>query len=229
MTHARTLRRVSTPVLGFVACLSGGLSLAAERAELDGVWLHEGSQVPDDPGLTPAGQGMFDRYDPLRDDIDTDCRPVSFTNIMFTPSPPFEIIQYDDHVEMNYEFMDVERRVPLDPTLAVEDAPDTVADHPHMGRSVGRYDGEALVVDTAGQAAGYLDTLGIAGLPQSDQMRTEERFIPNGDRLLVVVTHHDPVYYTGAMVMTYHFLRLDSEILDWGCTLEGANYDDRLN
>jgi len=60
-------------------------------------------------------------------------------------------------------------------------------------------------------------------------MRTEERFIPNGDRLLVVVTHHDPVYYTGAMVMTYYFLRLDSEILKWGCTLEGAIYNDRLN
>ena len=228
MMHACMLWRHTTPVLGFVAWLAGSLSLAAERAELDGVWLHEGSQVPDDPGLTPAGQAMFDNYDPLTDDIDTDCRPVSFTNILFTPSPPFEIIQHDDHVEINYEFMDVARRVPLDPALTVDDAPDTVPDHPHMGRSVGRYDGEALVVDTAGQAAGYLDTLGIAGLPQSDQMRTEERFNPEGDRMLVVVTHHDPVYYTGVMVMTYRFVRLDSEILEWGCTLEGANYDDRL-
>ena len=228
MTHARVLRKLSTLALAVVTCLVGELSLAAERAQLDGVWLHEGSQVPDDPGLTPAGQAMFDRYDPLRDDIDTDCLPVSFTNIMFTPSPPFEIIQHDQHVEINYEFMDVKRRVPLDPALAVDNAPYTVANHPHMGRSVGRYDGETLVVDTAGQAAGYLDTLGMAGLPQSSQMRTEERFIPNGDRLLVIVTHHDPAYYKGAMVMTYRFLRLDSEILEWGCTLEGANYDERL-
>ncbi len=201
---------------------------AGERADLDGVWFHAGSQRPDDPGLTPAGQILFEAYDPLEDDSDTDCIPVSFTSIMFTPSPPFEIRQHADHVEMNYEFMDVKRRVPLDPALTVATAPDTVADHPHMGRSVGRYEDETLVVETAGQHAGYLDTLGISGLPQSDQMRTEERFVPDGDKLRVVVTHQDPVYYTGPMVISYDFARLDSEIMEWGCTLEGANYDDRL-
>ena len=97
-----------------------------------------------------------------------------------------------------------------------------------MGRSIGRYEGEELVVDTVDVEAGYLDTLGFAGLPQSAQMRTEERFTPAGDRLTVVVTHHDPVYYTKPMVMTYDFVRVDTEIMEWGCTLEGANYDERL-
>ena len=97
-----------------------------------------------------------------------------------------------------------------------------------MGRSVGRYEGEELVVDTTDVEAGYLDTLGFAGLPQSSAMRTEERFTPAGDRLTVVVTHHDSVYYTKPMVMTYNFVRIDTEIMEWGCTLEGANYDERL-
>lgn len=204
-------------------------TLAGERSDLDGVWLLVDTDVPDDPGLTPAGAAKFEAYDPLRDDSDTDCIPVSFTNIMHTPSPPFEIEQHDDRVEINYEFMDVKRVVPIDLRLRLEDAPPTVAAHPHMGRSVGRYDAETLVVDTIGQQAGYLDTLGIAGLPQSSQMRTEERFVPDGDRLEVVVTHHDPVNYTGPMVMRYRFARLDSEILEWGCTLEGANYDHLLD
>jgi hypothetical protein len=65
-------------------------------------------------------------------------------------------------------------------------------------------------------------------LPQSARMRTEERFIPAGDRLEVVVTHHDAVYYMKPMVMTYDFVRVDTEIMEWGCTLEGANYDERL-
>ena len=30
------------------------------------------------------------------------------------------------------------------------------------------------------------------------------------------------------MVMTYDFVRVDTEIMPWGCTLEGANYDKRL-
>ena len=59
-------------------------------------------------------------------------------------------------------------------------------------------------------------------------MHTEERFIPDGDRLKVIVTQHDPVDYVGPMVMTYEFIRVDTQIMPWGCTLEGANYDKRL-
>jgi hypothetical protein len=169
---------------------------------------------------------MLEQYDPLRDDTDTICKPVTFTNIMHTPSPPIEIRLHGDHVEINYEFMDVHRRVPLGGALA--SAPYTVADHPHMGRSIARYEGEELVIETADVEAGYLDTLGFAGLPQSAQMRTEERFTPGGDRLRVVVTHNDPVYYLQPMIMTYDFVRVDTEIMPWGCTLEGANYDERL-
>jgi hypothetical protein len=60
-------------------------------------------------------------------------------------------------------------------------------------------------------------------------MRTEERFTADGERLRVVVTHHDPVYYLKPMVMTYDFVRVDyTEIMPWGCTVEGANYEKRL-
>jgi hypothetical protein len=210
-----------------VSCaFAGGASAAGTRADLDGVWLFNGAQVPKDPGLTAAGREKLEQYDPLRDDSDTSCKPVTFTNIMHTPSPPIEIRQHGDNVEINYEFMDVHRRVRLDAVLA--NAPYTVADHPHMGRSIGRYEGEELVVETVDVEAGYLDTLGFAGLPQSAEMRTEERFKPDGDRLTVVVTHYDPVYYTKPMVMTYTFVRIDTEIMEWGCTLEGANYEKRL-
>jgi hypothetical protein len=214
------------PVTVMTACAFATTALAGTRADLDGVWLFFGARVPDDPGLTPAGQAKLDEYDPLRDDTDTICKPVTFTNIMHTPSPPIEIRQHADHVEINYEFMDVHRRVPLGGQLA--NAPHTVADHPHLGRSVGRYVGENLVVENVDVEAGYLDTLGFAGLPQSAEMRTEERFVPGGDRLQVIVTHYDPVYYTRPMVMTYDFVRVDTQIMEWGCTLEGANYDERL-
>jgi hypothetical protein len=214
-------------VLLIASAFASVVRAAGTRAELDGVWLFYGAEVPEDPGLTPAGRRKLEQYDPLRDDTDTICKPVTFTNIMHTPSPPIEIRQRADHVEINYEFMDVHRRVPL--TGALASAPHTVADHPHMGRSLGRYEGEELVIETVGVEAGYLDTLGFAGLPQSADMRTEERFIPAGDRLQVVVTHYDPVFYVKPMVMTYDFVRVDTQIMPWGCTLEGANYEERLD
>jgi hypothetical protein len=221
----RIAMRVSVLLLASWA-FATAVRAAGTRAELDGVWLFYGSKILEDPGLTAAGREMLEQYDPLRDDTDTICKPVTFTNIMHTPSPPIEIRLHGDHVEINYEFMDVHRRVPLGGALA--SAPYTVADHPHMGRSIARYEGEELVIETADVEAGYLDTLGFAGLPQSAQMRTEERFTPGGDRLRVVVTHNDPVYYLQPMIMTYDFVRVDTEIMPWGCTLEGANYDERL-
>src|SRR5207247_4629170 len=99
-----------------------------------------------------------------------------------------------DDVEINYEFMDIHRRVTLKKGLAPKDAPYAVRNYPHLGKSVAQYDGENLVVETAGQSAGVLDTLGVPGLYQSDQMHTVERFIPDGDRMHIVVTNQNPVY-----------------------------------
>ena len=218
----------SAGILSGLLALVAGNALSAERTELDGVWFLTESNTQEDVPFTEAGRAAFDRYQPLTDDSDNYCIPVSFTNILHTPSPPFEIRLHDDHVEINYEFMDVKRRVPLDPSLRVEEAPYTVPEHPHMGRSVGRFDGDVLVVDTAGQEAGVLDTLGVPGLPQSSGMRTEERFIPGGDTLDVVITHDDPVNYTGPLAVTYSFHRLDSQIMEWGCEPEAASYDSYL-
>ena len=195
----------------------------ARRAELNGVWILAGSATID-MTLTPAGEAARARYDYLRDDPAMQCVPASFTRVMHTPSPPIEVRQQANEVLVNYEFMDVRRRVPIAPGLPAAQAPFTVSQHPHLGRSVARYDGDVLVIDTVGQRAGILDTLGAPGLVQSDQMRTEERFLPDGDRMRIVVTHHDPVYYT-KLIVTYPYQRLsDGEILPWDCTPEKASY-----
>jgi hypothetical protein len=175
--------------------------------------------------LTAAGEKLRAAYDFQKDDPDFECKPASFTRIMHTPSPPIEIRQHKNDVEINYEFMDVRRRIPLKTGLAVKDAPYTVSRYPHMGRSVGRYEEETLVVDTAGQHAGVLDTLGAPGLYQSDQMRTVERFSAEGNMLQIVVTHLDPVYFVQPLTVTYSYLRLPGgKIEKWGCKPEEATY-----
>jgi len=219
----KSLLRLVVPAL--VACVSAA-SAAGARTELDGVWLFYGAQVPEDPGLNAAGRAKLEQYDPLRDDTDLSCKPVTFTNIMHTPSPPIEIRLHAEDVEINYEFMDVHRRVPTRPGMAVKDAPYAVTKYLHLGRSVARYEGEMLVIETVDIGAGVHDTLGMPGLPQSNQMRTVERFVANGNRMTIAVTHYDPVFYVKPYVATFSYLRLPKgKILPWNCTPEEANYE----
>jgi hypothetical protein len=195
-----------------------------KRTELDGVWILAGSATIE-LTLTPAGEAARAKYNYLTDDPAMQCIPATITRVMHTPSPPIEVRQRGQEVEINYEFMDVRRRVPIAPGLAPASAPFSVAKYPHLGRSAGRYEGETLVIETVGHRAGILDTLGEPGLVQSDQMRTEERFIPDGDRMRVVVTHWDPVYFAKPLIVTYPYQRLPGgEILPWDCTPEEANY-----
>jgi hypothetical protein len=219
-------RRAGVIAIALIAvCAAAVGSAQGRRAELDGVWILAGN-ARIEMTLTPAGEAARARYNYLKDDPAMRCIPASITRVMHTPSPPIEVRQHAGEVEINYEFMDVHRRVPLTPGLAAKDAPYAVKEHPHLGRSAGRYDGDVLVIDTVGQHAGILDTLGAPGLVQSDQMRTEERFIPNGNRLTVIVTHHDPVNYAKPLVVTFTYQKLPGvEILPWDCTPEKANYD----
>lgn len=212
-------------VVGLVVCACPAVS-AADRADLEGNWLQ---LSVDSPGvlLTAAGEAAVANYVPLRDDPDLQCKPASLTNIIAIPDPPFAIRLHDDEVEINFEYMDVRQRVPLDARLRPEDAPYTVADHPHLGRSSGRFEGETLVIETVDPEEGLLNTLRAAH-PQSTEMRTVERFTADGDRLLVEITHTDPVNYREPFVMRFEFIRVDFDILEFGCTIEAASYDHRL-
>ena len=94
---------------------------------------------------------------------------------------------------------------------------------------MGRYNGDVLVIDTGDVGEGFVDTRGAAeGYPQSTGMRYEERYRADGDRLYVEITHTDPVNYVEPFDMSFEFLRVDLEVLEFDCQLEGANYDDRL-
>ena len=79
----------------------------------------------------------------------------------------------------------------------------------------------------AGQLkAGLLDSLGDPGLWQTDQMQTVERFVPDGNRMQVIVTMTDPTYYVEPFTTTFNYLKLpDGQLLTWDCTPEEAGYD----
>ena len=221
---------VKMVVAGFVPALVVTLptTAVAQRSELDGAWMQLSAARPQ-VELTAAGKAAVADYVPLRDDPDLQCKPASLTNVIGIPDPPFEVRLHDGYVEINFEYMDVKRRVPLDSELRLSDAPYTVVDHPHLGRSIGRYEGDTLVIETGDLEEGFVDTRGEAeGYPQSTQMRTEERYRVDGDTLYVDITHTDPVNYADSFTMSFEFFRVDFEILEFGCTIDAANYDDRL-
>ena len=131
------MKWICASAIGLVV-LASALPSAAQgkRADLDGVWILADSATFEHLELTPAGEAGRAKYDYVMNDPGMKCIPASITRVMHTPSPPTEIRQDADHVEIDYEFMDVHRRVPIIPGVAAKDVPYAVATHPHLGRSV---------------------------------------------------------------------------------------------
>jgi hypothetical protein len=86
-------------------------------------------------------------------------------------------------------------------------SPDAVApdEHTLMGFSRGHFDGSTLVVETDHIAAGYFDHEGV---PQSEQIRTVERFMPTEDysRMDYTLTTTDPVNFTEPFTLSRYFI-----------------------
>ena len=196
-----------------------------KRAELQGVWIVDGTKT-ENLKLTPEGVAARARYDHLHDDPAMRCVPATFKRVMHTPSPPIEVKLHGDYAEINYEFMDIHRRVPIRDGLAAKDAPYTVPQFPHLGRSAGHWEADTLVIESTDLKAGLLDSLGDPGLWQSDQMQTVERLVPNGNRMQVIVTMTDPVHFLEPVTTTFNYLKLpDGQLLTWDCVPEEAGYD----
>jgi hypothetical protein len=196
-----------------------------KRAQLEGVWIINGTKT-ENLKLTPEGAAARARYDHLHHDPAMQCIPATFKRIMHTPSPPIEVKLHEDYAEINYEFMDVHRRVPIKNGLAAEDAPYTVLQFPHLGRSAGHWEGDTLVIETTDMRAGLLDSLGDPGLWQSDRMQTVERFVPNGNRMQVIVEMTDLVNFVEPFTTTFNYLKLpDGQLLTWDCVPEEAGYN----
>lgn len=221
----------SSGVIG--ACGAAALLLAGstpvqaqgKRADLVGVWIVDGTKT-ENLKLTPEGAAARARYDHLHDDPAMRCIPATFKRVMHTPSPPIEVRLHEDDAEINYEFMDIRRRVPIKNGLAAKDAPHTVTQFPHLGRSAGHWEGETLVIESTDLKAGLLDSLGDPGLWQSDKMQTVERFVPNGNKMQVIVTMTDPVHFLEPVTTTFNYLKLpDGKLLSWDCVPEEAGYD----
>ena len=112
---------------------------------------------------------------------------------------PMDFRRDGDKIIMRLEEYDSVRTIYMNPQAV---AP---AKHTLFGFSRGRWEGTTLVVETDHIAAGYFDH---EGTPQSDQIKTVERFIPNADysRLDYILTTTDPVNFTRPFDLKRYFV-----------------------
>jgi hypothetical protein len=125
---------------------------------------------------------------------------------------PFKILQVPGMVVILYEAVHSYRQIfsdgrelPRDPNPA------------WFGYSVGRWDGDAFVVNTAGfNDDVWLDNV---GRPATGQLRVTERFIRrNFGRMDIEVTIDDPKAYTKPWTVTQSLaLQPDTELLEYIC------------
>jgi hypothetical protein len=124
---------------------------------------------PNDLPLTPAGLGRWKHNtQPTTPSPIVNCLPDGMPHGNVLPQP-FKVIHSTGVIVLLYEvgttfrqvFMDG-RKLPVDPSPAWQ------------GYSVGRWEGDTLVVDTIGfNDRSWLD---VRGTPHSEEMRVEERF-----------------------------------------------------
>jgi hypothetical protein len=128
----------------------------------------------------------------LKDEARHLCVPDGLPRILGNPYP-FQLIQTPGRVTFVYELNHVIRPIPLDkPQQSAEEL--EVAPY-YSGHSVAHWNGETLVIETAGfNEKTFLDA---TGAPHSDAMTTIEQVKKLDDKTLEdVITVMDPVMFT---------------------------------
>lgn len=199
-------------------------ALHAQRPDLSGNYIRNGGTTNFGAWtLTEEGARRLEAYDFKTDDPALGCIAASWTRVWLNPNVVVQVMQADDHVRLRYEWMDLDRRIPLvDPTRP-NPPRGSIEGHPALGHYAAWYDGDTLVIDTVDVGPGYVSTMErFAGLPQSRRMRTIERLSRAGDMLRIEITHVDPVMYREPLVVTMTYPRTPFELMEYGCNPEDA-------
>jgi hypothetical protein len=183
-------------------------NLPFDPKDLNGYWDRSGGgdrgvgsrAGADAPPMTPEGQKLFDANRPgygpravppaTGNDIVGECNPQGIPRIIYFPRP-VEFIQRPDKLIQVFDWHRVYREIWMDGRQLPKD-PDLVR---WYGYSVGRWEGNTLVVDSNGfDDRTWLD---MYGYPHSDQMLLQERYTRvDHDTITLQIIVNDPKIYT---------------------------------
>jgi hypothetical protein len=191
--------------------------LAGGRIDLSGIWLGGGpiANIADGlpPGetmpLLPGARAILDARQ-SKDDPQANCLP---SGVPRTAPYPWRIVQTPTHVFLLFEanihsyrqiFMDGRAHPPdLDPTW--------------YGHSVGRWEGDTLVVDTIGFNDKFW--FDFKGHPHTERLHIVERFTrPSAGTLVNRITIDDPGAYSRPFTVTFTARQaVGMELLEYVC------------
>ena len=178
-----------------LAVVTAGAAAAQSRPDFTGLWISPTADISvvllpgEEISLTPYGAERYRKVD-MANSPSYKCLPYGPTRGLQSTNP-FQIIQTPDLFAIITEHIDY-RMIYTDG----RGHPPDILDYPEwMGHSIGRWQGDTLVVETIGmREETWLDT---AGFEHSDKLRMTERFQKTGpDAIRLTVTIDDPVFYT---------------------------------
>lgn len=181
-----------------------------------GVWSREGRAVAGgEPKLTAAAQRRLDAFrakeavEGVAQDKQIQCIPPGMPLTMRHPYP-IEFIFSPNRVTIFVETYSQARRIYTDGRALPED-PDPFFN----GSSVGRWEGDTLVVDTVG----FNPTVEISrGIPHGNMHIRERMWLETPERLLVETTITDPDVLAEPLVQTFGYQRKrDWEMREYVC------------
>ena len=204
----------------------GPMYYPPEQQDISGVWQTQRYYADLEEvlgGPVPLNEAGRQRWEEIRaalesgeitDEARRVCVPDGLPRILSNPYP-FEIIETPGQVTIIYELNHVIRPIKLDVPQADEL---TLEIFPYyMGHSVGTWDGDTLVVESAGfNEKTWLDA---TGKPSSWQKTTVERIRKiDEDTLEIEITINDPMYLTTPFTVSYLFDRRDDlRLEDYNC------------
>ncbi len=195
--------------------------------DISGVWLVVGGVNWDvdkkPPPFTPEYAAIFKQR---RDDVKAGkpvydptaaCLPPGMPRLIISPYP-MEIIQTPGRVTMLRELMSQVRRIFTDGRRHPADP-----DPSFNGHSIGRWEGDTLVVDTVAMRGDT--TLDRDGFPHSDQTHSVERYRRiDPDTLQVQITLDDPKAFASPYTVVRTLKRqADPTILEYVCEENNRN------
>lgn len=151
MRHLAAIALLST----LLGCEAGGPSTGQggmdTPVDLSGIWLPDADRAepwPEGATLTPEAESLLSAYTPEQHDPTRLCMPFGTPRNMLQTEYPLEIVQTADRILMilqpNLANSEV-RRIPLNAAV-----PEEAVEPSWFGTSRGRWEGEALVVETVG-------------------------------------------------------------------------------
>ena len=227
---------------------SGAPSSNTSARTLTGVWIAVGTfEDPDGPSpwsntpwpaqppFTPWGEAESRRLSDVRNVVP--CQPGGPVFAMWELGLfPIEILEAPGRIVIKPENVALPRRIYTDGRGHPDDLEPS-----WMGHSIGRWDGEMLVVDTVGTNGLTRAMNGVGSnaavsaddrnprLPASDQLHLVERLrlVADGEILEDAITITDPKTYTSPFTVRHYWQRRpDLDVMEYYCAERPRSDDD---